>query len=121
MKLGIHAYAYCSQWSNETLYIINRAKELGLDFIEIPLMVLEDFDAKAVSERLKEVGLDVVTSTVVSETTDITSNNPDVRAKGVEYLKACVKATHDVGGTSLSGVIYSQHSKVTRERPTKKI
>ncbi|GAH08909.1 unnamed protein product [marine sediment metagenome] len=60
MKLGIHAYAYCSQWSNETLYIIDRAKELGLDFIEIPLMVLEDFDTKAISERLKKVGLSLV-------------------------------------------------------------
>ncbi len=120
MKLGIHAYAYCSQWSNETLYIIDRAKELGLDFIEIPLMVLEDFDTKAVSERLKKVGLAIVTSTVISEDTDITSNNSDIRAKGVEYLKACVKATYDVGGTSLSGVIYSQHSKATRDRPTEK-
>ena len=120
MKLGIHAYAYCSQWSNETLYIIDRAKELGLDFIEIPLMVLENFDAKAVTERLKKVGLDVVTSTVLFDETDITSDNSDIRANGVEYLKSCVKATHDVGGTSLSGVIYSQHVKNTRDSPTEK-
>ena len=118
MKLGIHAYAYCSQWSNETLDLIDRAKNLGLDFIEIPLMVLEDFDVDAVSERLKVVGLDIVTSTVLSEDTDITSNNPEIRIKGVEYLKACAKATNDPGGTSFSGVIYSQHAKNTRDRPT---
>ena len=118
MKLGIHAYAYCSQWSNETLYIIDRAKELGLDFIEIPLMVLEDFDPKAISERLNRVGIDVVTSTVLFEDTDITSNNAEIRANGVEYLKACVKATHDIGGKSFSGVIYSQHTKATRDIPT---
>lgn len=120
MKLGIHAYAYCSQWSNETLYIIDRAKELGLDFIEIPLMVLEDFDTKAISERLNKVGIDVVTSTVLFEDTDITSENVKIRSNGVEYLKECVKATHDIGGTSFSGVIYSQHTKVTRDRPTEK-
>jgi hypothetical protein len=38
MKLGIHAYAWCSQWSDDTLHLIDRVKSLGLDFIEIPLM-----------------------------------------------------------------------------------
>jgi len=118
MKLGIHAYAFCSQWSNETLDLIDRVKNLGLDFIEIPLMVLEDFDVDAVSKRLKKVGLDIVTSTVLFEDTDITSDNAEIRAKGVDYLKTCVKATYDVGGTSFSGVIYSQHTKTTRDRPT---
>ena len=42
MKLGIHAYAWCSQWSNETLDLIDRVQSLGLDFIEIPLMCLKD-------------------------------------------------------------------------------
>lgn len=120
MKLGIHAYAYCSQWSNDTLDLIDRAKNLGLDFIEIPLMVLGDFDVDAVSNRLKNVGLDVVTSTVLTKDTDITSDIVEVRCKGVEYLKACAKATHDIGGTSLSGVIYSQHAKNTREKPTER-
>jgi len=118
VKIGIHAYAYCSQWSNQSLDLIDRIKDLGLDFIEIPLMVLEDFDVDAISKRLSKIGLDVVTSTVLTENTDITSDKPEIRAKGVEYLKACAKATHDVGGTSLSGVIYSQHTKATRERPT---
>ena len=84
MKLGIHAYAYCSQWSNDTLDLIDRAKNLGLDFIEIPLMVLEDFDVMAVSNRLKKVELDVVLSTVLTEDTDITSANPRARSRGVE-------------------------------------
>jgi len=119
MKLGIHAYAYCSQWSNNTLDLIDRVKNLGLDFIEIPLMMLEDFDVNAVSKRLRKVGLDVVTSTVLTEDTDITSDNSEIRTKGIEYLKLCAKATHDVGGTSFSGVIYSEHTKDTRERPTK--
>ncbi len=119
MKLGIHAYAWCSQWSNETLDLIDRVKNMGLDFIEIPLMVLETFDAKAISDRLKKAGLDAVTSTVLLGDTDITSDDPSIRAKGVEYLKACVKATNDIGSKSFSGVIYSQHVKAAKSRPTK--
>ena len=118
MKLGIHAYAWCSQWSNETLDLIDRVKKMGLDFIELPLIVLETFDAKAVSERLKKVELGAVTSTVLMEDTDITSDDSKVRENGVKYLKECVQATHDVGATSFTGVIYSQHVKNASKRPT---
>jgi len=119
MKLGIHAYAWCSQWSNDTLDLIDRVKSLGLDFIEIPLMCLDTFDAPAVRKRLEDVGLGVVNSTVLLGDTDITSDDPAIRAKGRDYLLACVQAAGEIGSGSLSGVIYSQHVKQTIKRPTK--
>ncbi|MHC4132318.1 MAG: sugar phosphate isomerase/epimerase family protein, partial [Planctomycetota bacterium] len=118
MKLGIHAYAWCSQWSNETLDLIDRVKSLDMDFIEIPLMCLETLDAAANKERLEKVGLGAVTSTVLLGDTDITSDDEAIRAKGVEYLKACVQATHDIGATNFSGVVYSQFVKPSIQRPT---
>lgn len=117
MKLGIHAYAWCSQWSNETLDLIDRVKGMGLDFIEIPLMRPETFDARAVKERLNRVGLGAVTSTVLLGDTDIISDDPLVRARGVEYLKACVRATAEIGAESFSGVIYARHCKPMPGRP----
>ena len=116
MKLGIHAYAWCSQWSNETLDLIDRVKNFGMDFIEIPLMCLETFEAVAVKQRLLSVGLEAVTSTVLLGDTDITSDNAEIRAKGVEYLKACVRATSGIGVKSFSGVIYSQHDNPAFKR-----
>ena len=118
MKLGIHAYAWCSQWSNETLGLIDKVSNLGMDFIEIPLMCLETFDSAAVKQRLMSVGLEAVTSTVLLGDTDITSDDARIRTKGVEYLKACVRATSDIGAKSFSGVIYSQHVKPAVGRPT---
>lgn len=118
MKLGIHAYAWCSQWSNETLDLIDRVKGLGLDFIEIPLMVLETLDSKAVKDRLQKVGLDACTSTVLLNDTDITSDDASVRRKGIDYLKNCVKSTSEIGARNFTGVIYSQHVKPVVKRPT---
>lgn len=118
MKLGIHAYAWCSQWSNDTLDLIDRVKKLEMDFIEIPLMVLEAFDAPAIKERLEKVGLGAVTSTVLLGDTDITSDDAEIRAKGIDYLKACVQATSDIGAKNFSGVIYSQFVKPSIQRPT---
>lgn len=120
MKLGIHAYAWCSVWSNETLDLIDRAQRLDLDFIELPLMCLETFDVVAVKRRLKEVGIGVCTSTVLLGYTDITSDDAGVRRKGIDYLKRCVEATSAIGATNFSGVIYSQHVKPTVKRPAEK-
>ena len=117
MKLGIHAYAWCSQWSNDTLHLIDQVASLGLDFIEIPLMCLDTFDAAAVRERLQTAGIGAVTSTVLLEGTDITSDDPAVRASGVDYLTACVEATHAIGATSFSGVIFAQHTRTLSRRP----
>ena len=117
MKLGIHAYAWCSQWSNDTLHLIDQVQSLGLDFIEIPLMCLDTFDAATVRARLQTAGIGAVTSTVLLEGTDITSDDPAVRATGVDYLTACVEATHAIGATSFSGVIYAQHTRTLSRRP----
>jgi D-psicose/D-tagatose/L-ribulose 3-epimerase len=120
MKLGIHAYAWCSQWSNDTLDLIDRVQALGLDFIEIPLMCLETLDAAAARARLEQVGLGVCTSTVLLGDTDVTSDQPEARRQGVEYLKACVRATAALGATNFSGVIYSQHVKPAAQAPTER-
>lgn len=117
MKLGIHAYAWCSQWSNTTLNIIDKVKNFGMDFIEIPLMCLDTFDARAVKQRLDKVGLDAVTSTVLLNDTDITSADKNIRENGVVYLKKCVEATNAIRARSFSGVIYSQHVKKALKRP----
>lgn len=118
MKLGIHAYAWCSTWSNDTLDLIDKVKEFGMDFIELPLMRLDLFDAAAVRARLDTVGLEAATSTVLQADTDITSTDESVRASGVEYLKACVQAASDVGARTFRGVIYSEHVKQAARRPT---
>ncbi len=117
MKLGIHAYAWCSQWSNETLNLIDRAQQLSLDFIELPLLCPETFDAAAVRRRLEALDYEAVTSTVLTADTDLTSAQPKIRAQGVAYLKDCVRMTQEIGATSLSGVIYSQHVKPANRRP----
>jgi D-psicose/D-tagatose/L-ribulose 3-epimerase len=117
MKLGIHAMAWTSHWSDESLPLVDRVAGLGLDFVEIPLMDVEDVHPAPIRKRLDAAGIDVVTSTVLSEATDITSPDPQVRDAGVDYLRRCVDVTAELGATQFSGVIYGMHGKRPRERP----
>ncbi|HEX6507915.1 MAG TPA: sugar phosphate isomerase/epimerase family protein [Chloroflexota bacterium] len=117
MLLGIHAMAWTSHWSNESLPLIDRVASLGLDFIEIPLMGIEDIDPPAIRKRLDDANIGVVTSSVLSDATDITSPDPEVREAGVEYLCRCVDATAEMGAPQFSGVIYCSHGKRPEARP----
>lgn len=117
MKLGIHAYEWCSEWSNKTLNIIDTVRDLGFDFLEIPLMRLDLFDSKAVKEKLD--GFEICTSNVLlTDDVDITSFDENVRKNGVKYLKDCVKSSADAGARMFSGVIYSQYLKNAKSMPT---
>lgn len=117
MKLGIHAMAWTPHWSDNSLPLIDRVAALGLDFIEIPLMGIDDVHSGPVRERVQAAGIDVVTSTVLSETTDITSSDPAVRDAGVEYLRRCIDVTAEMGAPQFSGVVYAWHGKRPPERP----
>ncbi len=120
MKLGIHAMAWTNHWTNDNLGLIDRAQSLGLDFIEIPLMGLGDIDAQAIHKRVSGLGFDVVTSTVLSATTDLAAEDPAIRAAGKELLIRCVDATAGMGARQLSGVIYSEHGRRPPFRPAER-
>jgi len=117
MNIGVHAYAWTPEWSNKTLGLIKRARNLGLDLIEIPLMRLDLCDPAAIRAEAQRVGIAVCTSTVLNERTDLTADSSEIRKAGVAYLKGCVKATAEMGGNCLSGVIYSAIGKKSDTRP----
>jgi D-psicose/D-tagatose/L-ribulose 3-epimerase len=80
-------------------------------------MDVDDVNPEPIRKRLEGAGIGVVTSTVLSEATDITSTAPEVRAAGLEYLRRCVDVTANLGAPQLSGVIYGMHGKRPPNRP----
>lgn len=107
LRYAVHAYAWTGRWSNETLDLIDRAKGLGFDAIEIPLAEIELVDAKRIRERLDAVGMAVITSTACSAETDITADDEETRRRGLEYLERCVRVTAAMGAACFTGVTYS--------------
>jgi D-psicose/D-tagatose/L-ribulose 3-epimerase len=107
LKYAVHAYAWTSSWSNQTLDLIDRARRLGFDVIEVPLMELGLVDAKAIRKRAADVGIGLCTSTACSEADDPTGEDEATRRRGVEYLLGCIRATADMGATVFTGVTYS--------------
>jgi D-psicose/D-tagatose/L-ribulose 3-epimerase len=119
MKLGMHASAWCGQWSDSALFAVDEVKKLGLDFIEIPLSKLERVNTETTRAKLLEAGLEAVTSALITNSGhDITSGDPKIREAGMVYLKQCVRYTSEMGATFFTGVIYALHMKTHPDRPS---
>ena len=111
MKIGIHTYAWGSHFGNDTLYIIDKCKELGFDFIELPLMEIDAFDPAAVKDRL-DGAIEPTCSTIIPNPDwDIGSDDPEKRKRGIAFLKRCIDATAAVGATMFSGNSYVMAKK----------
>jgi len=119
MRYAVHAYAWTSSWSNADLPILARAAGLGLDAVEIPLMELERVDPEAIRGAAEQAGIGLVTSVACAEDTDPSSEDEDVRAAALEFLKGCVDATADMGASLFTGVTYSALGRRLERRPTR--
>lgn len=122
MKLGMHASAWCGQWNNSALFVIDEVKKLGLDFIEIPLTKHEGIDTEATRKKLRDSCLESVTSAlIINPAHDITSGDPCIRESGIGYLKECVRLSSEMGATFFGGVIYALHMKMHPDRPSEEL
>jgi D-psicose/D-tagatose/L-ribulose 3-epimerase len=117
MRYAVHAYAWTSSWSDDDLPIVDRAAGLGLDAVEIPLMERERVHPEAIRARADAAGMELVTSTVLTEATDPTSEHSSVRDAAFEELRGCVDAAAALGAPVLGGVIYAAHGRLPEDRP----
>jgi D-psicose/D-tagatose/L-ribulose 3-epimerase len=111
LQYAVHAYAWTAKWTKDSLCLLGKAKDMGFDAIEIPLMDLENIDPLSIREEAQKLHLKVVTSTVLSEATDVSSPDEDARRNGLRYLEKCLEVSVGMGALSFSGVIYSALGK----------
>lgn len=107
LKYAVHAYAWTNRWREKDESLVDHAAKLDFDTIEIPLMDIDEMRSGEIRKRLEKNKIGAVTSTALSLETDITSDDPGVRKKGLAYLKRCIDLTAEMGGTFFTGVIYS--------------
>ncbi|GAA1904253.1 sugar phosphate isomerase/epimerase family protein [Lapillicoccus jejuensis] len=107
-KIGVHALVWVGGWSPEQARTaIESTREAGYDLIELT-MPDETFDAAMTAKLLQENGLDSAFSLGLSPETDISSDDPQVVARGREFLAGVLSLVRDTGSSYLGGVIFSK-------------
>lgn len=107
LRFGVDTFIWSEDFSNKDLDLIDKAKELGFEVLDIAIAYPEKFPTKKVRQRVDKVGIKVVTSTTLNKDTNVISPDASIRKKGIESLKRLVDINIAIGSTILAGVNYA--------------
>ena len=118
-KFGVNTFIWTEYFSEKDLPLIQRAKSLGFDAIDIGIMDPDNFPTKKVSEKVKEVGIEVATISPMSQNANFIHPDPEIRKNGVKLLKQLVDINAEIGSKALGGEIYAAAGYLTGKPRTK--
>jgi D-psicose/D-tagatose/L-ribulose 3-epimerase len=107
LEFGGHALVWAGDWSEKgARAAISGAARSGYDYVEVALLDPWKVDTAMTRDLLAEYGVRAHASLGLSPTTDVTSTDPSIIAKGDELLRKATDVLHELGGTELCGVLY---------------
>ena len=110
--IGVHALVWVGDTAPASVqYAIEQTKNVGFDLLELSLHDAVHLDVMAAHDQLKAAGLQVVCSRGLAFTADISSDDLTVVAKGEALLLESLEVTQALGGTYLTGALYSALGK----------
>ena len=111
MRFGASTFIWVSPFSNKTLGLIKKVREMGFDIIEICIEDPATIDASRISEALKENDLKATICGAFGPDRDASSEDRNIRANTISYLKACIDAAQELGSPFVAGPMYSATGK----------
>ncbi len=107
-QFGVDSLIWTEEFTEKDLPLIEKAKSLGFDVIDINVSHPERFPARAVAEEIKKAGITPVTTIGLPADSNLISTDKKVRQHGLETMKKMVDINIEIGSKILGGVIYAQ-------------
>jgi len=109
-KIGIY-YAYWTHyWDADFELLVRKVSKLGFDVLEVNAGIVINMTSDE-RKRLRDVAVeeDIDLSYCIGLTKeyDVASEDKSVRSNGIRFLKDMITTIRDIGGSKLSGIIYS--------------
>lgn len=107
-KLGIY-YAFLAASDNVDWFdCLERAKASGLDLLEMSvpkLRMLSQSKRDAIAEHACKLGMQLTFATALTQETDLSSDDPNIRAQGIKQMREDLHMIADMGGMAMGGVL----------------
>ena len=118
MKFGVNTMVWTTRVGEAERPLFTRIKKWGFDGAEIFLSPQEPADLPAVKRILDDLHLERTTCSVVPKEANPISPDPEVRARGTEFLVRCVERTAELGARLICGPLYAGLGVLTGTRRT---
>jgi len=112
-RFGVDSLIWTEDFTVKDLPLIEKAKSLGFAVLDINVAHPERFPTEAVKGKVKEVGIEVVTTIGLPRDSNLIDPHPETRRNGIETLKKLVDINIEIGSKILGGVIYAAWGYIT--------
>lgn len=121
-RIGIY-YAYWERdWTTNLFAHVPRAARLGFDVLEFKLseaLALSKKERRELRRLAHEHEIELTFVEGLSPVYDVSSPDPSVRARGIQYIKRGLNVISELGGTLLGGIIYGAWNPPLEKCPPK--
>jgi D-psicose/D-tagatose/L-ribulose 3-epimerase len=118
MKYGVNTMVWTTRVDDSRAALFSRIRQWGFDGAELFLSPQEPADIPAIRKLLEKNQLECTTCSVIPRECHLVSSQPEVRAKGVEFLKTCVDRTAELGARLLCGPMFAGLGVMSGRRRT---
>jgi D-psicose/D-tagatose/L-ribulose 3-epimerase len=119
VKYGAHIFLWIDAWSSRHIGLLERARRLGLQSLEISVGDDIEFDAALVRREAAAQQLDITISPggVWPMRADVSLADPEARAYGLQWHQHCIDQAGEAGAVAYTGALYSHPGHVERRLP----
>jgi D-psicose/D-tagatose/L-ribulose 3-epimerase len=106
MQFGASTFIWVSPFSNRTLELMDRAKAIGFDLLEICVEDPDTIDVPAIRAKAAQVDIGVTVCGAFGASRNLSAEEDAVRSAGLEYLRRCIDFANGLGSPFVSGPMY---------------
>ncbi len=118
MRFGVHCRLWTTGWTSVNLDLIDRARALGFDAFEIPLLNPAAVDPVAIRRRAEAAGIAIIGTMALPRDKGLATADAAVRQDTVAFLQAAAERAGEMGSPLLGGMIYAVPGRFSGRGPT---
>ena len=119
MKLGAHIYLWTERWSDAETGLLERARGLGLDTLELSLGLDVKFSTALTRRAAEAAGMNLLVGPGGEwpAGADLSDDDPANRQAALEFHTGIINQAAELGALAYAGALYGRPGKVLRRRP----
>jgi D-psicose/D-tagatose/L-ribulose 3-epimerase len=119
IKYGVHCYLFTDTWADDRLGVLDTARELGADSLEITTGDDVRFTPTLTRQRAESLGLKLTVGPGGAWPLeyDLSADDPEDRRRGLAWHKRQVDVAAEVGAIAYAGATYGHPGVVKRRVP----